>query len=86
MESRIEKKLAEFTLVGNVPTPERVEHLAILKRWYYRSHRAGEIFFADFKGNWPMRRLVRGIGRVYRGEKEQEPASFSATSTVIQPS
>ena len=45
-----------------------MEHLAILKRWCYRGSRAGEIFFADAKGELPMRRLVRGIGRVYKGE------------------
>jgi hypothetical protein len=47
---------------------ERMEHLAILKRWCYRGTRTGEIFFADNKGELPMRRLVRGIGRVYKGE------------------
>jgi len=45
-----------------------MEHLAILKRWCYRGTRAGEIFFADARGELPMRRLVRGIGRVYKGE------------------
>ncbi len=51
-----------------------MEHLALLKRWYYRSHRLGEIFFADDKGQLPFRRIVRGISRVYRGEKpEPEP-------------
>ena len=47
---------------------ERMEHLAILKRWCYRGTRAGEIFFADARGELPMRRIVRGIGRVYKGE------------------
>ena len=50
---------------------ETMEHLAILKRWYYRSSRLGEIFVADEKGQLPMRRVVRGIGRVWRGEKEE---------------
>jgi len=31
----------------------------------------GEIFVADEKGQLPMRRVVRGIGRVWRGEKEE---------------
>ena len=52
---------------------ETMEHLALLKRWYYGSSRIGEIFFADEKGALPMRRLVRGIGRVYRGEKSEAP-------------
>jgi len=56
-----------------------MEHLAILKRWYYRGSRTGEIFFADGKGELPMRRVVRGISRVFRGEKP-EPINPSATS------
>jgi hypothetical protein len=63
-----------------------MEHLAILKRWYFRSSRGGEIFFADDRGLLPLRRIVRGIRRVYRGEKELEPESFSATPNQITPS
>jgi hypothetical protein len=57
-----------------------MENLALLKRWYYRGSRVGEIFFADAKGNLPMRRVVRGISRVFRGEKpepEEKPAETS---------
>jgi len=50
------------------PALETMEHLALLKRWYYRGRRTGEIFIADDKGVLPMRRIVRGIGRVVRGE------------------
>jgi hypothetical protein len=53
---------------------ESMEHLALLKRWYYRGSRVGEIFFANDKGELPMRRVVRGISRVFRGEKP-EPAT-----------
>jgi hypothetical protein len=48
-----------------------MEHLALLKRWYYRGTRIGEIFFADAKEDLPMRRVVRGISRVIRGEKPE---------------
>jgi hypothetical protein len=51
-----------------------MEHLVLLKRWYYRSSRVGEIFFADEKGTLPLRRVVRGISRVYRGEKSEADA------------
>ncbi len=86
MESRVEAILQSFPAPEPKSSAERMEHLAMLKRWYYRSHRAGEIFFADEKGAWPLRRIVRGIGRVYRGEKLQEPATFSVTQPVIPPS
>ncbi|HEY7351305.1 MAG TPA: hypothetical protein VH596_00935 [Terriglobales bacterium] len=79
LESRLQTVIAAFTPPEDPSTTERTEHLSILKRWYYRSHRIGEIFFADDKGAWPMRRIVRGIGRVYRGEKAGEAAGFSAT-------
>jgi hypothetical protein len=68
MEARINAALAAFPAATPNSALERMEHLAILKRWCYRGSRAGEIFFADAKGELPMRRLVRGISRVYKGE------------------
>jgi hypothetical protein len=68
MEARIQAALAAFPGCKPGSAIERMEHLAILKRWCYRGTRAGEIFFADSRGELPMRRLVRGIGRVYKGE------------------
>jgi hypothetical protein len=82
MESRVEEAIASFTADKGPSSVERTEHLALVKRWYYRSHRIGELFFADEKGSWPLRRIVRGIGRVYRGEKSQDAAPFSATLPV----
>jgi hypothetical protein len=71
MESRI-----QGALTSPLPDPaktalEAMEHLAIVRRWFYRGHRVGEIFIADENGALPMRRLVRGISRVYRGEKPE---------------
>ncbi|HEX9111510.1 MAG TPA: hypothetical protein VF845_08525 [Terriglobales bacterium] len=68
MEARIQAALAALPAARLGGTIERMEHLAILKRWYYRGSRVGEIFFANAKHELPMRRIVRGIGRVYRGE------------------
>jgi hypothetical protein len=68
MEARIQAALASFPAAEPQSATERMEHLAFLKRWCYRGSRAGEIFFADARGELPMRRLVRGIGRVYKGE------------------
>ncbi|MGA2357210.1 MAG: hypothetical protein ABSG02_22165, partial [Terriglobales bacterium] len=68
MEARIQVALAAFPGSNHTGAIERLEHLAILKRWCYRGTRAGEIFFANDQGELPMRRLVRGISRVYKGE------------------
>ena len=74
MEARIQAALTAFPAAKLSSSTERMEHLAILKRWCYRGSRAGEIFFADAKGELPMRRLVRGIGRVYKGEAPEKPS------------
>jgi len=77
MEARVQEALATAVFSDAKASLEVMEHLAILKRWYYRSSRVGEIFFADDKGVLPMRRIVRGISRVYRGEKPETPAPIS---------
>jgi excinuclease UvrABC nuclease subunit len=69
MEARIQEALSSAP-----PAPERTqleteEHLAILKRWYFRSLKVGELFFTDERGELPMRRIVRGVSRVFKGEK-----------------
>lgn len=69
MEARVQEVLQRFPSVKAKSATELMEHIALLKRWYYRGSRVGEIFFADAKGELPMRRIVRGISRVFRGEK-----------------
>ena len=69
MEARLTDAIAAIPHGETGTALEIMEHLAILRRWYYRSSRAGEVFFADEKSGLPMRRIVRGIARVYRGEK-----------------
>ena len=86
MESRVEEAIASFTNPEGRSSLERMEHMALLKRWYYRSTRIGEIFFANDKDQWPLRKIVRGIGRVFKGEKPQEQITFSATQPEPPPS
>jgi excinuclease ABC subunit C len=74
MESRIQEALATMPPEKAKSALETMEHLALLKRWFYRGSRIGEIFFADQKAVLPMRRIVRGIARVYRGEKPDAEA------------
>jgi excinuclease UvrABC nuclease subunit len=69
MESRLSEALAGVPLLPAGTAAETMEQLAYLKRWYYRSAPVGEVFFTDEKDELPLRRLVRGISRVSRGEK-----------------
>jgi excinuclease ABC subunit C len=78
MESRVQAVLDSFPPAKARPALETMEHLALVKRWYYRGHRIGEIFLADDKGIFPMRRIVRGIGRVFRGEGPEVDPSAEA--------
>ena len=78
MEFRLAESLRAWPLSPRLSPARAVEHLAILKRWFYRSSRGGEIFFADLKGELPLRRIVRGIGRVFRGERVAEEADQAA--------
>jgi excinuclease UvrABC nuclease subunit len=80
MESRVLAVLDSFPPAKARPALETMEHLALLKRWYYRGRRVGEIFLADDKGVFPMRRIVRGIGRVLRGEGPEQ----DSTQTIVR--
>jgi len=67
LESRLETALAELSATSAQPSATiRQGHLALLKRWYYRpeARRTGEIFFPDTEDRWPVKAILRGIGRV----------------------
>jgi excinuclease ABC subunit C len=81
MEARIQEALSLIPLEGGKTALEVMEHLALLRRWFYRSSRIGEIFFADDKSALPLRRIVRGISRVYRGERV-EPQNYHVGASV----
>lgn len=81
-ESRQRATLEKLVSAGARSALQFAEELAILKRWYYRSHKVGEIIFARPDGEYPMRKLANAVGRVHRGEKEavtvspEPPARF----------
>jgi excinuclease UvrABC nuclease subunit len=78
MEARITEALAAVEAPKLQSALEWMEHLALLKRWYYRTVKTGELFLADSKGELPMRRVVRGVSRVFKGEKPTGDLSETA--------
>ena len=68
LEARLESVLAQLSAPfdGSLSATVRQGHLALLKRWYYRpeARREGEIFFPDGEDHWPVKSILRGIGRV----------------------
>jgi excinuclease UvrABC nuclease subunit len=70
LEARMEAALATLNEdAGGASATLRQGYLALLKRWYYRSEgkRTGEIFFPDAGGRWPVKGMLRGVGRVMAG-------------------
>jgi excinuclease ABC subunit C len=70
LDNRVRAALESLQASGSSAAQRFSQELAILKRWYYRTHKVGEIFFANDRGELPLRRIARGATRVYRGEKE----------------
>jgi len=67
LEARMETVLAELEKDAGSPSATvRQGHLALLKRWYYRPEvkREGELCFPDEEGRWPIKSMLRSIGRV----------------------
>jgi excinuclease UvrABC nuclease subunit len=66
LEARMESVLAELEKDAEVPSAVRQGHLALLKRWYYRpeAKREGEVCFPNDHGQWPIRSMLRAVGRV----------------------
>jgi excinuclease UvrABC nuclease subunit len=67
LEARLEATFGSLAELSRPPSAtERQAHLALLKRWYYRpeARRSGEICFADDEGHWPLKSILRSIGRV----------------------
>ena len=71
LESRVAEALSHIG-TRRAERSELTDHLSIFRRWYYRSNRVGEVFITH-SNELPLRRIVRGISRVFKGEKEETP-------------
>jgi len=78
MEARINEALAGVETPKLSSALQWMEHLGLLKRWYYRTVKVGELFLTDGNGELPMRRAVRGVSRVFKGEKPTGDLSETA--------
>lgn len=67
LEARLEAALASPADTPSHPNATiRQGHLALLTRWYYRPQqkRLGEVFFPESDSRWPVKAILRGVGRV----------------------
>jgi len=86
LEGRLRAALERLMPVGARSSQHFAEGLAMLKRWYYRSHKVGEIIFARDDGEMPMRKLMNAMGRVSRGEKILETTKDTKEHEEASPS
>ena len=68
MEARVTQSLQTLPPMQAKSALETMEHLAMLKRWFYRGTRVGEIFFATQRGNCRCAEWYEA-SRVSSGEK-----------------
>ncbi len=81
LEARVRDLLSSIHSRQPLPPEEVTDHLALLKRWYYQRNHKGEIFMTH-SGELPVRRIVRGISRVFRGEVEEVPAQRAVEESI----
>ncbi|HZU10282.1 MAG TPA: excinuclease ABC subunit C [Pseudacidobacterium sp.] len=77
LQERLEDVLARLELQNKklkAPSQTLSDYLCLFKRWYYRpqTQRTGEIFFADEKGEFQKKQVLRGISRVFSSTQKEE--------------
>lgn len=69
LDSRLRNALQQMPETQARSAVQFGEELAILKRWFYRSHKTGEIVPAGESGELSVRKLANAVMRVFRGER-----------------
>jgi excinuclease ABC subunit C len=72
IEQRVRETLREFEPTGATSAIQFMEELAILKRWYYRTHKVGEIVLANSDGELSARKIANAVRRLSGLEKTHE--------------
>ncbi|WP_263350213.1 excinuclease ABC subunit UvrC [Acidicapsa acidisoli] len=94
LESRMQAAIDSMSSARNSPqratnSTIRQGHLALLTRWYYRPQqkRAGEVFFPLSEGRWPLKAILRAVGRIVAANlpKPAPAPPSSASSSPAQP-
>jgi hypothetical protein len=80
LDQRLREFLQKFTPPGARSAQQFMEELAMLKRWYYRSHKVGEIVLAKAGGELSIRKIANAVMRVHRNEKESKGTTPEAAA------
>jgi excinuclease UvrABC nuclease subunit len=85
LESRVRSALEQFQPAGAHSALQFMEELAILKRWYYRSHKIGEIVLADDRGSLSARKIANAAERVLQRAKPEKTTEDTKEHEGITP-
>ncbi|MCU1309469.1 MAG: UvrB/UvrC protein [Candidatus Angelobacter sp.] len=85
-EVRLREVVESLQPSGKISVASQAEQLAILKRWYYKSNRVGEIFFRDTDADWPWRRILNGVSRVFVGRGQKLEPQRTQSDAKEEPS
>jgi excinuclease ABC subunit C len=80
LEQRLRTHFAQPAPAGAPTAVQFSEELALLKRWFYRTHKTGEIVLARTLGDLPMRKLAHAVARV--GNIEKAPAAAAESGPL----
>ena len=75
----------QFQPAGARSAAQFMEELAILKRWYYRSHKVGEIVLADDRGSFSARKIANAVERVLQRAKPEKTTEDTKEHEGITP-
>ena len=76
----LDARLRELALSVESPNVEsklRMEHLAVIARWFYSSWRDGELLMVDDWTKIPYRKLVNAVSRIAHGQPPPRPSTHS---------
>ena len=77
LDSRLREMAATVPERSDVSSMERMEHLAILSRWFYSSWCDGELLMVDDWEKIPWRKLVNAVSRVATAQRKPRPSTHS---------
>ena len=77
LDSRLREMASSIPHGQAASAIERMEHLAVLSRWFYSSWRDGELLMIDDWEKIPWRKLVNAVSRVATAQRKHRPSTSS---------
>ncbi len=77
LDSRLREMAGSIPRGQATSATERMEHLAVLSRWFYSSWCDGELLMVDDWEKIPWRKLVNAVSRVATAQRKPRPSTNS---------